>query len=50
MVALYLSKGGANKPEGRAGTRELLLAGGPLVCALLPILRAWRIAYGQRSV
>lgn len=49
MVALYLSKAGAGKPEDAVAGRELLLAGGPLVCGLLPILRAWRVAYGQRS-
>ena len=49
MVAMYLSRDSAYRPELRAGTRMLLDAGGSLTKALLPILRAWRIAYGLRS-
>jgi len=49
MVALYLSKRGARGAHERAAARELRLAGGPLVSGLLPVLRAWRIAYGQRA-
>jgi len=49
MVAMYLSKHGARSRERREVARELLDAGGPLTCALLPVLRGWRLAYGQRS-
>jgi tetraprenyl-beta-curcumene synthase len=49
MAAMYLSKPTARAPEQRATTRELLAVGGPLVRGLLPVLRAWRIAYRQRS-
>lgn len=49
MVAMYLSKAGARSPALRATTAELVAAGGPLVRLLLPPLRAWRIAYRQRT-
>ncbi len=50
MVAMYLSNDSANTPDLRATTRTLVDAGGSLTKLLLPILRAWRIAYGLRSV
>jgi tetraprenyl-beta-curcumene synthase len=49
MVALYLSKDSARAPTTRSTARILLDAGGPLARLLLPVLRAWRIAYGQRA-
>ena len=49
MVAMYLSKDGAFTPAMRASTKRILAAGGSLTHVLLPILRLWRIAYGQRS-
>jgi len=49
MIAFFLSKQSARAPELRASTRELRRAGGPLVALLLPVLRLWRTAYGQRS-
>ena len=49
MVAMYLSRDSAHTPELHAGTRMLLDAGGSLTKVLLPVLRAWRIAYGLRS-
>ncbi len=49
MIAFFLSKQSARAPELRASTRELRRAGGPLVALLLPVLRLWRAAYGQRS-
>jgi len=49
MVAFFLSKDAARTPDLRASARELRRAGGPLVALLLPVLRLWRIAYGQRS-
>jgi tetraprenyl-beta-curcumene synthase len=50
MVAMYLSKDSARIPEMRADTRDLIRAGGSLTRLLAPVLRLWRIAYGQRSV
>jgi tetraprenyl-beta-curcumene synthase len=49
MIAFYLSKASVRAPEMRQSTRKLRRAGGPLVGLLLPVLRAWRMAYGQRS-
>lgn len=49
VVAMYLSKDSARSPAARAGTRSLARSGGSLVRLLLPLLRAWRIAYGQRA-
>lgn len=50
MIAMYLSKDSARAPELRATTITLARDGGSLVRLLLPILRAWRLAYSQRSV
>jgi hypothetical protein len=47
-IAMYLSKDTARTPELRAGKGAFIRAGGSLGL-LLPILRAWRIAYAQRS-
>ncbi|HEY7960853.1 MAG TPA: DUF2600 family protein [Solirubrobacteraceae bacterium] len=49
MVAMYLSKDDARVREVCPMTRLLAQAGGALTRVLLPILRIWRIAYGQRS-
>jgi hypothetical protein len=49
MIAFYLSKDSARTPAMRANTSALRHAGGPLVAMLLPALRLWRAAYGQRS-
>jgi tetraprenyl-beta-curcumene synthase len=49
MIAMYLSKQTVPAPDLRAGTRTFLHAGGSLTRLLLPILRAWRIAYAQRT-
>jgi tetraprenyl-beta-curcumene synthase len=49
MVAMYLSRQSARAPELRQRTRRIARAGGSLTRALLPILRLWRIANGQRS-
>jgi tetraprenyl-beta-curcumene synthase len=49
MIAFYLSKDSMRTPELRANTRKLASAGGPTVVLLLPVLRLWRTAYGQRS-
>jgi tetraprenyl-beta-curcumene synthase len=49
MIAMYLSKDAVRAPELRATTRDLARAGGSLTCLLMPILRAWRIRYGQQA-
>ena len=49
MVAMYLSNDSVVAGDMRATTRTLLDAGGSLTKLLLPVLRAWRIAYGLRS-
>jgi tetraprenyl-beta-curcumene synthase len=49
MIAMYLSKSSARTPEMRATTQSLVNAGGSLTRLLLPILRAWRFLYAQRS-
>jgi tetraprenyl-beta-curcumene synthase len=49
MIAFFLSKDSVRAPEWRASARELRRAGGPLVGLLLPVLRLWRTAYGQRA-
>lgn len=49
MVAMYLSKDSADAPGVRESSRRLARAAGPLPRLLLPVLRAWRTAYAQRS-
>jgi tetraprenyl-beta-curcumene synthase len=49
MVAMYLSKDSSRTPQARASTQKLAAAGGSLARLLLPVLRAWRIAYAQRD-
>jgi tetraprenyl-beta-curcumene synthase len=49
MIALYLSKDAARTAEMRASTLEIASAGGTLTRTLVPVLRAWRLANGQRS-
>jgi tetraprenyl-beta-curcumene synthase len=49
MVALYLSKDSERAHASHSTARTLLDAGGPLARSLLPVLRAWRTAYGQRT-
>ncbi len=49
MIALYLSKDSAHAPELQGTTVSLVESSGSLVRLLLPILRAWRIVYAQRS-
>lgn len=49
MVAMYLSGDGA-RDSTRPATRALTRAGGALTGLLVPVLRAWRVAYGlQRA-
>ncbi|HEY7829094.1 MAG TPA: DUF2600 family protein [Solirubrobacteraceae bacterium] len=49
MVAMYLSKDSARAPAGQDGTADLVRCGGSLARLLLPVLRVWRLAYGQRA-
>jgi tetraprenyl-beta-curcumene synthase len=49
IVAMYLSKDSTRMADTRAVTDSLVHSGGSLVRVLLPLLRAWRIAYGQRA-
>ncbi len=49
LVAFYLAKDATRAGDLREDRRALRRAGGPLVRLLLPVLRAWRAAYGQRS-
>jgi tetraprenyl-beta-curcumene synthase len=49
MIAMYLSKDTARGPPMAGASEHLLRAGGSLARLLLPILRAWRILYQQRS-
>jgi tetraprenyl-beta-curcumene synthase len=49
MTAMYLSKDSVRAPERHATTRLIAEAGGSLTLLLLPVLRIWRIRYGQRS-
>jgi len=49
MVALYLSKDTALKPEVAGARRDLLHAAGPLTVLLGPALRMWRAAYALRG-
>lgn len=49
MVAMYLSKDSVRASDTRALTRSLTHAAGPLTRLLVPVLRGWRLLYGQRS-
>jgi tetraprenyl-beta-curcumene synthase len=49
MIAMYLSKDSAHIYGARPATRELLARSGLLPKVLLPVLRLWRICYGQRA-
>lgn len=49
MIAMYLSKDSACAPGARQSTRMLLSAGGSLTVALRPVLRSWRVRYGQQA-
>lgn len=49
MMAMYLSKDSTRTPQMRAAAASLVNAGGPLARLLVPVLRLWRIAYGQQS-
>jgi tetraprenyl-beta-curcumene synthase len=48
MIAMYLTGDGATSGSVAARTRDLRRAGGPLTTTLIPVLRCWRVVYGQR--
>ncbi|MCW2985261.1 MAG: hypothetical protein JWR63_2831 [Conexibacter sp.] len=47
MTAMYLSSGSARSEPLRASTKDLITRSGSLTRLLLPLIRAWRIAYGE---
>jgi tetraprenyl-beta-curcumene synthase len=49
MVAMYLSKEGAHRPESRSATRSIVRASGPMTRLLLALLRAWRRLHSGTS-
>jgi tetraprenyl-beta-curcumene synthase len=49
MVAMYLSKDSTHAVDGGDQTADLVRSGGSLARLLLPVLRVWRVAYGQRA-
>lgn len=49
MVAMHLSREGADAPDMRGDTQALARAGGSLSQLLLPLVRIWRAAYLRRA-
>jgi tetraprenyl-beta-curcumene synthase len=49
MIALFLSRNSARSGELAPSTRELIASGGTLTRRLVPVLRLWRTAFGQRA-
>jgi tetraprenyl-beta-curcumene synthase len=49
MIAMYLSKDSARRGTASETTRALVSGAGSLTRLLLPVLRLWRILYGQRA-
>ena len=49
MIAMYLSKQTSHTAKLSAGADSFIQAGGSLTRFMLPVLRAWRAAYGQRT-
>lgn len=49
MIAMYLSKDSVRTPDTQAFTQSLTHDAGPLTRLLMPVLRVWRLIYGQRS-
>lgn len=49
MTAMYLSKDSVRLRPTQNTTHMIAQAGGPLMMLLLPVLRAWRLYYGQRA-
>jgi tetraprenyl-beta-curcumene synthase len=49
MVALALSSASVRTPEARGCSNRIARAGGPMTRLLIPVLRAWRLAYREPS-
>lgn len=49
MVAMYLSRDSARASPLSEASQQIAQAGGSLTCALLPVLRLWRIASKSRD-
>jgi tetraprenyl-beta-curcumene synthase len=49
MIAMYLTKDSTRTPAMRATRLRILRSSGSLTRWLIPVLRAWRLLYGQRS-
>jgi tetraprenyl-beta-curcumene synthase len=49
MLAMYLSSDTARSARLMASTQTFAAHGGAMTRLLIPILRAWRIAYGERA-
>ena len=49
MIAMYLSKDSVRTPDTRALTASITSSAGSLARLLVPVLRVWRIANGQRA-
>jgi len=49
MVAMYLSRDSARASSLSTASQQLAQAGGSLTCALLPVLRLWRVANKART-
>jgi tetraprenyl-beta-curcumene synthase len=49
MITFYLASESVRGPALRPHTERMIHAGGSLSRVLAPVLRLWRIAYGQRS-
>ncbi len=49
MVAMYLSRDSARTSSLSMASQQLVQAGGSLTCALLPVLRLWRVANKTRA-
>jgi tetraprenyl-beta-curcumene synthase len=49
MVAMFLSKDSARAPAMRSSTCKITRASGSITGLLVPVLRAWRTIYGQKS-
>jgi tetraprenyl-beta-curcumene synthase len=49
MVSMFLSKDSARAPAMRSSTSKITRSSGSLTVLLVPVLRAWRAIYGQKS-
>jgi len=49
MIAMYLSKDSAVTPDMKPTSQRLLRSAGPLATLMVPVLRAWRVAYALKG-